>query len=412
MNIKLNVKNILVTTALGGALVLTGCGGAKEPVGTVDVYSNNFNQESTYTLQDLIDNYEPLSKTKRDQLNNPSTNEEDYNYIVNNTIQEGDYYTIKDVSLVNTDKDQIITTIGVDTYVKVLGVNGNDYLVDYNGLIGYIPIDSVQTKQYVLYDDDSFEEYQPYTIRHMIRANTDVNMRTAMDTNSEIVGILYKDSAIEVLSHENGWYRFQYGDMQAFVKDDYCSEEFKVDGNILKLVYIVEPTELLYENSNESQRTLEFYESAEVLGDLDEYYLVNVDNVVGRVRKDACYEIEGKTVVVDLSSQTLKLYDDNEVLLYSRVVTGKDTTPTDKGLFPIYDKETEACLIGPEYNVDVNYWMPFNNGEGFNDATWRDNFGGDIYHTNGSDGCIDMSLQEAEVLYNNVEIGTKVLIHK
>ena len=449
MNIKLNVKNVLLASALGGALVLTGCGAHKEAVGTVDVYSNNFSNDKTYQLQQLIDSYTPIDTPtsvpvespvtytengrvqnaitfdgmeEKEEIpyevveENPTTYEvdnEQNNIIVDNTIQEGNYYTVKEALLINTDKNQIIATIGIDTYVKVLGENGSDYLVDFNGLIGYIPKDSVQAEQYVLYDDNTIEEYKPYTIRHMIRANNDVNIRTDMSTESEIVGILYEGNAVEIISHENGWYRIQYGDIQAFIKDGYCNEEFQVDGNILKVVYVTEDTELLKEDTNEAIRPLEFYESAEVLGDLGDYYLVNVDNVVGRIRKDACFPIEGKVVVVDLSSQTLKLYDeDRNVLLYTRVVTGKDTTPTDKGLYPIYDKATEAYLIGDDYEVAVNYWMPFNGGEGFHDATWREDFGGEIYHNDGSHGCVNMQLDDAEVLYNNVEVGNKVLIHK
>lgn len=415
MNIKLNVKNLLVATALGGALVLTGCGAHKEPVGTVDVYSNNFQSDPIYKLKEFVDNYEPIDVPEM-PVTNPATyevEEENNNVIVDSTIQDGDYYTVKEALLVNTDKNEIIATIGLDTYVKVLGENGSDYLVDYNGLIGYIPKDSVQSKQYVLYDDNTIEEYKPYTIRHMIRANTDVNIRENMDTEANnIIGILYAGNSVEIISHENGWYRLQYGDREAFVKDEYCNEEFIVDGNILKVVYIIEDTDLLKEDTDEAIRSLEFYESAEVLGDLGDYYLVNVDNVVGRIKKDACYQLEGKTVVVDLSSQTLKLYDDNEVLLYTKVVTGKDTTPTDKGLYPIYDKATETYLTGEDYKTFVNYWMPFNGGEGLHDATWRDSFGGPDYHSNGSHGCVNMDLDDAEVLYNNVEVGSKVLIHR
>lgn len=415
MNIKLNVKNLLVATALGGALVLTGCGAHKEPVGTVDVYSNNFQSDPIYKLKEFVDNYEPIDVPEMPEIN-PATyevEEENNNVIVDSTIQDGDYYTVKEALLVNTDKNEIIATIGLDTYVKVLGENGSDYLVDYNGLIGYIPKDSVQSKQYVLYDDNTIEEYKPYTIRHMIRANTDVNIRENMDTEANnIIGVLYAGNSVEIISHENGWYRLQYGDREAFVKDEYCNEEFIVDGNILKVVYIIEDTDLLKEDTDEAIRSLEFYESAEVLGDLGDYYLVNVDNVVGRIKKDACYQLEGKTVVVDLSSQTLKLYDDNEVLLYTKVVTGKDTTPTDKGLYPIYDKATETYLVGEDYKTFVNYWMPFNGGEGLHDATWRDSFGGPDYHSNGSHGCVNMDLDDAEVLYNNVEVGSKVLIHK
>ena len=38
----------------------------------------------------------------------------------------------------------------------------------------------------------------------------------------------------------------------------------------------------------------------------------------------------------------------------------------------------------------VTYWMPFNGGIGFHDATWRGCFGGQIYIWSGSHGCVNM----------------------
>jgi hypothetical protein len=246
----------------------------------------------------------------------------------------------------------------------------------------------------------------------MIRAHDYVNIREDMSTDSNILGMIYNGHSVEILDHLDGWYQFEYDGTIAYVKDDYFDEDFVVEGNILKVCYIIEPTELLYEDSNESQRTLDYYETCEVLSEDSEYYLVIVDNVVGRIKKDTCFELEGKTVVVDISSQSLKLYHNNVVLLSTNVVTGKDSTPTDEGLYSIYSKETDRYLVGDGYKSYVNYWMPYNLDEGLHDATWRDTFGGDIYHDNGSHGCVNMDLDDVEVLYNNVEVGTKVLVHK
>ena len=401
MNIKVNVKNILMATALGGALILTGCDTTHEKVGTVEVYSNNFNSEYNYVLQEDESN----------NLNDEQDNNIDY--IVDDTIQDGDYYTVKEALLVNTDKNEIIAKIGLDTYVRVLGEDGDYYLVNYNGNIGYISKDSVMPKEFVLYDDNTIEESKPYTIRHMIRANYDVDIKDDMNNDSNTIGILYNGHSVEIISHENGWYRITYGDTEAFIDDNSVSEEFIVDGDIIKIVYIIEDTDLLFEDRDESQRSLEFYESCEVLDDLGDYYLVNVDNVVGRVKKDACFEIDREIiVVVDLSSQTLKLYDDKDVLLYTRVVTGKDSTPSEKGIYSIYKKVTDTYLDDQNYEHQVNYWMKYDIDKGFNDATWRDDFGGDIYHYDGTCGTIDMSLEDAEVLYDNVEDGSIVLVHR
>ncbi len=57
--------------------------------------------------------------------------------------------------------------------------------------------------------------------------------------------------------------------------------------------------------------------------------------------------------------------------------------------------------------------MPYNGGEGLHDAQWRYGvFGGDIYRYSGSHGCINLPLETAEEIYNNVDVGTQVLIKR
>lgn len=56
--------------------------------------------------------------------------------------------------------------------------------------------------------------------------------------------------------------------------------------------------------------------------------------------------------------------------------------------------------------------MPFDGGIGLHDATWRNKFGGNIYINKGSHGCVNLPYQTAEYIYENVKVGTKVLVHK
>ena len=45
------------------------------------------------------------------------------------------------------------------------------------------------------------------------------------------------------------------------------------------------------------------------------------------------------------------------------------------------------------------------------DATWRNNFGGDIYLTNGSHGCINLPLDKAEAIYAYVSTGFPIICY-
>ena len=116
-------------------------------------------------------------------------------------------------------------------------------------------------------------------------------------------------------------------------------------------------------------------------------------------------------VEVDLSDQTVDLYKDNDIILTTLCVTGKDSTPTRIGYFPIKYKTYDTYLKGPGYNSHVYYWMPFDGGIGLHDAAWRDEFGGDIHFNNGSHGCVNMPHDAAKTIYENVSTGTKVLVH-
>ena len=64
------------------------------------------------------------------------------------------------------------------------------------------------------------------------------------------------------------------------------------------------------------------------------------------------------------------------------------------------------------YESFVSYWMPFIGGSyGLHDASWRSNFGGDIYIYSGSHGCVNLPPAKAGELYKMVSVGTVVIVH-
>lgn len=126
----------------------------------------------------------------------------------------------------------------------------------------------------------------------------------------------------------------------------------------------------------------------------------------------------GNYVEIDLSSQHLWCYRNGELIVSCNVVSGcvvnKTTTPT--GCFTIFAKDSDRYLRGNNidgstYNSYVNYFMPFSGGCGIHDATWRSNFGGDIYLYSGSHGCVGVSLSNAKKIFNNVSVGTHVVVY-
>ncbi len=128
----------------------------------------------------------------------------------------------------------------------------------------------------------------------------------------------------------------------------------------------------------------------------------------------AAEQFAGQTYVdVSISQQKLVYYVNGAPVLVSDLVTGNTSRHhnTPQGVFQIYNKQRGRTLKGDGYSAYVNYWMPFTGNYGLHDATWRSSFGGEIYKTNGSHGCVNMPKSMAEALYNMVSVGTVVYIH-
>lgn len=122
----------------------------------------------------------------------------------------------------------------------------------------------------------------------------------------------------------------------------------------------------------------------------------------------------GNTYVeVNLTAQHLYLYVDGERILESDFVSGNSSRgyDTPAGVYGITYKQRNATLTGENYATPVSYWMPFNGNIGLHDANWRSSFGGNIYKTSGSHGCINLPPSVAKELYENIEKGTPVICY-
>lgn len=119
-------------------------------------------------------------------------------------------------------------------------------------------------------------------------------------------------------------------------------------------------------------------------------------------------------VEVNITAQYLYFYKDGELILESDFVSGNlakgYVNPT--GTFPVQYKERNAILRGEDYASPVDYWMPFYRDIGFHDASWRNTFGGNIYKTNGSRGCINLPHEAARIMYENIERGVAVFVYE
>lgn len=130
--------------------------------------------------------------------------------------------------------------------------------------------------------------------------------------------------------------------------------------------------------------------------------------------KKGLNDIGDTYVEVDMSRQVLYFIKSGEVKLFCDVVTGKPSAgySTPEMICYVYNKVPGKYLTGPDYRSYVNFWMPVYKAIGLHDASWQSAFGGDRYLRHGSRGCINMRYDDAETLYNAIEIGTPVIIYK
>ena len=122
----------------------------------------------------------------------------------------------------------------------------------------------------------------------------------------------------------------------------------------------------------------------------------------------------GNTYVeIDLGNQKLYYYVDGQLTLSSDIVSGAlwGGRKTPAGLYKVNYKARNVVLRGPDYAAPVRYWMPFNGGIGMHDANWRSSFGGGIYKSGGSHGCINMPSSSAKALYDIINKDCPVICY-
>lgn len=123
-------------------------------------------------------------------------------------------------------------------------------------------------------------------------------------------------------------------------------------------------------------------------------------------------KFEHTYVEVKISTQKLVYYVKKKPVLTTDVVTGQNGA-TKTGNFKILRKTKDQWLVTKTYRSKVKYWMAYDGiSYGLHDASWRKKFGGKIYKTNGSHGCVNLPTSAAEKLFSMIEVGTPVYIKR
>lgn len=122
-------------------------------------------------------------------------------------------------------------------------------------------------------------------------------------------------------------------------------------------------------------------------------------------------------IEVDLTNQMLWYYKNGKVKHKCGVVSGMPTKErmTYPGIYQLWMKERNKTMKGRtsegSYESNCSYWNYISqNSIGIHDATWQSSFGGDRYKYYGSHGCVGISLSDAQYIYENIPLGTVVIM--
>lgn len=386
--------------------------------------------EEEFTIEETLPTVEELSTMPEQYQAQETQTQQGVEYTAP-AVQSSDYMVVYATSDVNFRSSNSTSAMKIgnlnvgDAAYRILSCDNNWDLVRYNGQIGFV------CRDYLQYTDEYVEsEYEHMPKNDIVLTNTDLNFRTAPTKEGKKIDTFDEGTELQVLAEvDNGWLLVRHNGEIGYVSGEYTTSlldkvnYYFPEAGLEELVV----QKVIYSTSNglnlrEGEGTntdvkdeLTKYETARVLKETDEWYLVMTnDYEFGYLFKEYTKPMNGIFVDIDKSEQRMTLYNGNEVMVQTPVTTGKDSSPSDTGLFDVDGKHRDRYLTGPGYKAFVNYWIPYNGGEGIHDASWRSDseFGSERYHNHGSHGCINTPYEAVEQIYDNVKTGTKVLVHK
>ena len=249
-----------------------------------------------------------------------------------------------------------------------------------------------------------------------------VRERTQPNTDCEIVTTHNKGKDVEVVATEGDWAQLNNGNymsMDYLVTEDNSAELFN---NLPMLVlgdHVRERSSMNTSDPSNIEAVHDAGETVYVAERLDGWYrltngnYISADFLTADTQDIVAHYLESykDIIIVYISGQKVEYYQYDVIIAEGPCVTGHAKNhPTPIGLYDVKSKNNDFDMNGnPDTHVERATY--FNGGICFHDAHWRSRFGGDIYKTNGSHGCVNCPDDLAYAIYDNSRKGyTYVLI--
>ena len=255
-----------------------------------------------------------------------------------------------------------------------------------------------------------------------------LNVRKGPGTNFEIVTTYKNGEIVKASDSINGWRKVEGKEM--YISSQYTkivSTPSNIDGYYAYKVKVDDSLNVR-KGAGTNYEIIGSYKNGDVV------FATPLSNgwskLYGQTKYvNSSYLVISSWVEVDISDQIVTLHKKNGTKYVSSCVTGNvsagNATPT--GVYNVYYKQYSPSFLGETLSgaskyakndillmgdARVGYWMPFNGGIGFHDASWRTEFGGTIYKTNGSHGCVNLPKEAAKQIFLNIDQGTMVRVHE
>lgn len=227
---------------------------------------------------------------------------------------------------------------------------------------------------------------------------------------SVVSGWIATDEAGGFLLDGNGAPQLKEGAVEAFIAE--LAAEYDTVGTSRKFMATrgeeVTVEGGIYGNKIDQQAEVTYLEEAFLSGRKEVHEPVYTQKAWVQGKED----IGDTYIEIDMGEQMMYYYVGGALRIETPVVTGNTSrrmgTPT--GVNYVYLKQTNRILRGENYASHVDFWMPVKGNIGIHDASWRSKYGGAIYQTNGSHGCINTPRAAMEQLYQMAEVGTPVVM--
>ncbi|WP_346936247.1 SH3 domain-containing protein [Clostridium sp.] len=174
-------------------------------------------------------------------INTSSSNSNSGNGNTNNNDSNSSDSTVKSTGIVNADalnvrsgastSNKIIGSLGKNATVQIISTSNGWHKIKYNNTIGFVSAEYISTSSNNSNNsgnnnssNGNNNSSNNNTVISTGIVNADaLNVRSSASTSSKIVGTLYKNSKVEILSTSNGWHKIKFNSGTAFVSSEFIS---------------------------------------------------------------------------------------------------------------------------------------------------------------------------------------------